>query len=296
MTREEKNKRNEQMRAYKAQGHTMKEVADKFNMSVAHTQEICRGIAPQIRIGSHDNCKNQYTSGKYDRVANAIKYIGERTLNFEYAGNFTGIDGFADIRCKTCGTVSRKSFVSIRHGKAKCSECARRKRAEEREAERNKRKEQKKIEKERRENNKLLHTYGEQITLRVCLQCGDMFVPMCVTQTYCSRECANRRQYSIRKDKRVRKMRAVVVDKDITIEKLYRRDKGKCYICGRLCDWNDYEVKNGAFIANNSYPSIDHVIPLSKNGKHTWSNIRLACRGCNSAKSDKLPLPMVYVG
>jgi hypothetical protein len=42
---------------------------------------------------------------------------------FEYAGNFTGIDGYVDLKCKKCGTILRKSFVCVKHGKAKCEEC-----------------------------------------------------------------------------------------------------------------------------------------------------------------------------
>jgi 5-methylcytosine-specific restriction endonuclease McrA len=33
----------------------------------------------------------------------------------------------------------------------------------------------------------------------------------------------------------------------------------------------------------------DHVIPVSRGGRHTASNIVAACRSCNSRKKDKLP-------
>lgn len=29
------------------------------------------------------------------------------------------------------------------------------------------------------------------------------------------------------------------------------------------------------------YPTIDHVIPLSKGGSHTWDNVKVACGECN---------------
>lgn len=35
--------------------------------------------------------------------------------------------------------------------------------------------------------------------------------------------------------------------------------------------------------------SLDHVIPLSKGGSHTYGNIRLAHRVCNSRKNNKMP-------
>ena len=76
-------------------------------------------------------------------------------------------------------------------------------------------------------------------------------------------------------------------DNDITLEKLYNRDGGICSLCGGQCDYNDYIFKGIAFIAGNHYPSIDHIKPLSKGGSHTWDNVQLAHKQCNSIKSDK---------
>ena len=47
-------------------------------------------------------------------------------------------------------------------------------------------------------------------------------------------------------------------------------------------------TEEGYFIAGNSYPSIDHIIPVSRGGTHTWDNVQLAHRYCNSIKSNKL--------
>ena len=35
--------------------------------------------------------------------------------------------------------------------------------------------------------------------------------------------------------------------------------------------------------------SIDHVIPRSRGGKHTWDNVVAACRRCNVRKGSRLP-------
>ena len=48
----------------------------------------------------------------------------------------------------------------------------------------------------------------------------------------------------------------------------------------------EYTIRGNKFIAGNYYPSIDHVIPLSKGGIDTWNNVRLSHRICNSLKSD----------
>jgi 5-methylcytosine-specific restriction endonuclease McrA len=36
--------------------------------------------------------------------------------------------------------------------------------------------------------------------------------------------------------------------------------------------------------------NIDHVIPRSRGGTHTWENVVAACRRCNTKKGDRTPL------
>jgi 5-methylcytosine-specific restriction endonuclease McrA len=36
--------------------------------------------------------------------------------------------------------------------------------------------------------------------------------------------------------------------------------------------------------------TLDHVIPRSKGGKHTWDNVVIACEACNSRKGDRTPI------
>ncbi|HEY9626767.1 MAG TPA: HNH endonuclease [Coleofasciculaceae cyanobacterium] len=52
---------------------------------------------------------------------------------------------------------------------------------------------------------------------------------------------------------------------------LLRRDNHVCQYCG--------SAKN---------LTIDHVIPRSKGGLHTWDNVVTACETCNNKKSDRL--------
>lgn len=53
--------------------------------------------------------------------------------------------------------------------------------------------------------------------------------------------------------------------------RLCRRHRGRCVYCGDLATL-----------------TIDHVVPLSRGGKHAIGNILPACRLCNSAKQDRL--------
>lgn len=82
-----------------------------------------------------------------------------------------------------------------------------------------------------------------------------------------------------------------LVDTDITLKALYKRDFGVCYLCGGLCDWSDKRPrKDSGVICGSKYPSIDHIIPLSKGGFHSWENIKLAHLICNMKKSNKMVL------
>ena len=106
----------------------------------------------------------------------------------------------------------------------------------------------------------------------------------------CSDECRRKRGNrlsSIRSDKRINESN--LIDKDITLERLYERDNGICYLCGTKCNYDDISITDeGYYIAGKTYPSIDHVNPLSKGGKHSWDNVKLAHYRCNTLKSDKI--------
>lgn len=78
-----------------------------------------------------------------------------------------------------------------------------------------------------------------------------------------------------------------MVDKDINLVDLFKKSNGVCYLCGKPCDIEDRREANGTIICGDMYPSIDHVIPLARGGQHSWNNVRLAHRICNSLKSDK---------
>lgn len=54
---------------------------------------------------------------------------------------------------------------------------------------------------------------------------------------------------------------------------LLRRDHHTCQYCG-----------------STKQLTIDHVMPLSKGGKHAWDNVVAACERCNQRKGDRTPL------
>ena len=110
-----------------------------------------------------------------------------------------------------------------------------------------------------------------------CDACGRWFVPR-GNAKYCSKKCAKKID-NIRHDKRLSKNGKP--DLTITLTRLYMRDQGVCQICGKTIDF-DCDSNS------DDYPSIDHIIPISKGGQHQWDNVQLACRKCNTLKRDKI--------
>ena len=55
-------------------------------------------------------------------------------------------------------------------------------------------------------------------------------------------------------------------------KRLYRRDDGQCVYCG-----------------NKKGLTIDHVLPKSRGGKNTWTNLVTCCSPCNIKKGNRTP-------
>ena len=84
--------------------------------------------------------------------------------------------------------------------------------------------------------------------------------------------------------KRAERYGCAEFDKTISLKELIKRDDGICQICGKPTDKDD--ITNGHI--GRMYPTLDHIIPLSKGGTHTWDNVQLAHMSCNAGKCDRL--------
>ncbi len=277
MTHAEKEKRNIEIVEARHKGLSMNQLAEKYNLTCSGIQHICKRYGVAGKMSKRQvKCKayrNQYTAGEFDREANAIRYINERTPMFEYAGNFTGVDGYVDLKCKACGNVMRKSFVCVKQGKARCQYCYEKDIEEHRQK---KQAEHDRVMKQRAEDRKVqaaLNRKYKQETMRVCPICNSVFIG---NKKYCSVKCRDKNHYMMKDGYRYL----------FPLHEVYKRDNGICYLCGEMCDWNDWEEVDGVIVYGNNYPSRDHVVPKSKGGLNDWSNIRLAHRICNSLKAD----------
>ena len=69
---------------------------------------------------------------------------------------------------------------------------------------------------------------------------------------------------------------------------IFIRQKWICQMCGCKVDLIKPTIKD-------NYANCDHIIPLSKGGKHILSNVQTLCRACNMKKTDLLPNQIMWL-
>lgn len=284
-----------EVKALREKGMCCVEIADALGKSCSNISAICDVIGlpftedevqKSIELGKAKSVRIQW-GDVGQRRQKQIDFISEHYPHLEYVSGYIASDDFVELRCKECGLVFKRSAVTLRHTECltSCPICEEKRKQEElvrREAE----KEAQKQERERERAEAFWSQKFQQVSFKMCQckECGAFFIGG--RSCYCSDEC-KRKHINRKHDKRLD--RANRIDKSISLKKLYKRDKGICWICGGKCDYKDYvKDENGYFIVGANYPSIDHVYPLSKGGNHEWSNVKLAHHYCNTLKNDKV--------
>lgn len=221
-------------------------------------------------VADWDKKVNEALGGRFDLVSRISSANGESKLI---------------IKCKKCGAERIISSVSLRSAnktKVMCRECKKSETASWHEFEKWQRDLQKIAEKNRKKT---------QMSFRFCKDCG-----MIISSTkaslceLCSIKHIRQNDRNKEHKRRIREHR--VFDKTITLEELYKRDHGICYLCNRTCDWSDFQKVNGSFVVGGSYPTVEHVKALANGGTHTWDNVRLACHACNAKKGYERGSPL----
>lgn len=112
-----------------------------------------------------------------------------------------------------------------------------------------------------------------------CVRCGASFIRRAGWMgAHCSLRCS--RATRKRNRKHIHRTRSKQGER-ITLRGLGERDGWRCHLCHRRVS-----TKPGN---TNRSPSVDHLIPISAGGSHTWQNVALAHRECNSRRCDTGP-------
>ena len=114
---------------------------------------------------------------------------------------------------------------------------------------------------------------------RSCLDCGIDFLAVC------SAIRCNPCQVVVDAEGRgaayaLRRLAKKKGDTTITQHLLGERDNWTCHLCGE-------PVPQFTHCIDGQSATIDHIVPLARGGSHTWDNVRLAHRSCNSARGAK---------
>jgi len=122
-----------------------------------------------------------------------------------------------------------------------------------------------------------------------CTSCAIAFTILTRTneeQHYCSELCQRRHYRKIRRhterEKTTRAFRRKLRARrgKVSLRAQFEKFKGVCQLCGCVTEM----LKEFAW----HQATVDHIVPLSKQGLHVEDNLQLACMACNSKKSDSL--------
>lgn len=254
------------------EGVTHKDIAIRYGVTIDVVKTFCKD----------NNIKTREQKNTEEEAAKRIHLkTGGR---FIYVSGYTNKESNVNVKCRDCGEVFTRTYHHLTTRENGCPCCVARERKHNKDQQKKEQekkqllKVQLKIEREKEKEKKRLSQ------IHPCYVCGEITS----RPKYCCDKCANKAANKARETRRRNLIKINMVDKDITVEGLFNRDLGVCYLCGRKCNYEDYTVRDGAFIAGDWYPSIDHVVPLAKGGEHSWANVRLAHHRCNWEKRDKI--------
>lgn len=123
-----------------------------------------------------------------------------------------------------------------------------------------------------------------KITATTCLECGVEFKPSTTKGNHshhCTDEC--RRKGKARKARPAKKLRRALKrgangGEAVDPIRVFERDGWRCASCRK-----GTPLKLRGTIHARA-PELDHIVPVSMGGKHTYANTQCLCRSCNGRK------------
>jgi hypothetical protein len=117
---------------------------------------------------------------------------------------------------------------------------------------------------------------------RKCKECGEEYAPKSLRQSvFCSAACSRSggKSSSNGMTFKQRAARWGVAYEPIGRRKVFIRDGWRCQLCNRKM------LRGGKNPNHPKAPSLDHRVPMSRGGAHTYANVQAAHRQCNAEKS-----------
>lgn len=115
-----------------------------------------------------------------------------------------------------------------------------------------------------------------------CKECDAIFTPQYqnTNSVFCSAACAKKHHHRIGKLNRETKKRKAFVE-SVDPLRVFKRDGYRCGLCGRKT------IRSKRGTEHPKAPELDHIIPLSKGGEHSYRNTQCSCRSCNGGKGNR---------
>ena len=118
------------------------------------------------------------------------------------------------------------------------------------------------------------------VECKECAECSSLYYSATWKgQKYCSQTCAGRSASRKGKHRHRARMKEAYVE-PVDANVVFESANWHCSWC-KIPTLKD---KRGSI--DMDAPELDHVIPLSKGGEHSYANVQLLCRSCNGTKSD----------
>lgn len=126
-------------------------------------------------------------------------------------------------------------------------------------------------------------SFGYEPKTVTCKECGAHWQTQYGDKRYlfCSESCSVKNARRIRRKMDRARLRRAQVERVDPI-KVFDRDAWRCQICGRKTP----RERRGSI--NSNAPELDHIVPLSVGGEHSYRNTQCACRSCNASKGSQV--------
>lgn len=145
-----------------------------------------------------------------------------------------------------------------------------------------------------------LHHYAADVALR-CSECDDTFFSSKRVargaNRYCGPVCKERGKRRLKKETgrlsdssaRARARKYGTKLETVEARRVFERDRWICQLCGR-------KINRMVSAPHPMSASLDHILPISRGGDHTYANTQLAHLRCNIAKGNRGSGQLALIG